>query len=264
MEHGLDLGFLLSVIGILAGVWIFLYRTILQLTVMSPLDRTLLFLGLMHCTVSAYLLLAFFVFFFKGTGGTSSAYIAAALPVVTVIILHTWPVVLICLASGFLIAKVSRDDRFLTFYLVLLIVACLTTFLYQMFQLKAGHGSSQVHPFATPIFFGCTALLSIPYVLLMGFFLADVSITTDKEFYQKHEPVIISVIPGGYILRPDVVTVTLGLRKQTGLSGEQTLLIEPDEHYGANVIIIEFKPPVIPILRVTSRTIRMARLRERK
>jgi len=57
---GYGLGFLLSVIGLLAGIWLYLYKTILDLTVNAPADPTLLFMGYVHLTVLCLRFMSFF------------------------------------------------------------------------------------------------------------------------------------------------------------------------------------------------------------
>jgi hypothetical protein len=61
----MEFGFLLSLIGLLSGLWLYLYRTILERTATAPADPPLMFLGFMHYAVLSYLVLALYVFYCK-------------------------------------------------------------------------------------------------------------------------------------------------------------------------------------------------------
>src|SRR5215472_17472482 len=106
----MELGFLLSVIGLLAGIWLYLYKTILELTVNAPGDPTLLFMGYMHLTVLVYLVLALYVFFRRGLAEPFNPNSSTRLASAAALVLQTWPVVLACLLLSFLFTKVSQSD----------------------------------------------------------------------------------------------------------------------------------------------------------
>jgi hypothetical protein len=100
-------------------------------------------------------------------------------------------------------------------------------------------------------FFGGMPVGFILYLIVVSTFLADIDVTTDKEFYRSDYLVRVALNPGGYILRPSVTKVSCGLFELKGSIGtNRTIVIPPDRHVGAEFIEVELRPDVIP-LRLT-------------
>src|ERR1700677_1977110 len=99
----MEIALLLSLIGVLGGVWIFLYHAILDLTVSAPADSTLFFLGVAHWTVLAYFALALYVFYERGVSVVTKRPAPERAHKAELILLETWPLTLISLAVRFVI-----------------------------------------------------------------------------------------------------------------------------------------------------------------
>lgn len=255
----MELGFLLSIIGLLAGIWLYLYRIILDITVNAPADKTLLFLGYMHSTVLAYLLLALYVFFNKGRPETVNDRTLTRVRFATAIVLETWPVTMMALVVSFLLAKASSSYFWQGSYSWLLTVAALVFPLYRMLKSRRHGVKRELNPTHVAIFFGSIAVLGIPYMLFMSVFLADVQITTDKEFYTQNEPVLVSIRASGYIFRPTISKITFGAFEQTTY-GDETLLVSPDQHLSDDIIFVDYRPQVFRFQRKADHSVKMAKL----
>jgi hypothetical protein len=88
--------------------------------------------------------------------------------------------------------------------------------------------------------------LGMPYIACMSGLLADVQITTDREFYTQTDPVIFTVRRGGYLFQPAVTKITLGTfeRSDDSPGGMITSRVAPEMRGDSNLIIVEFKPQI--------------------
>lgn len=251
----MDLGFLLSLIVFLGGLWVYLFRPIRQIIAG---DSAALFLGYLHFTVLTYLGLALYVFYRRGLGETIEMG-GSGLNVSAAIIVTTWPLVLLCAGVSFLLVKASSSDFAVKFYMLILSVAAFVGAIYQgIHQRHSGH-AIQLSPTLIFIFFFGIALGGIAYMLLLSFFLADVEVTTDKEFYTDTECVILSAQAGGYIFRPSITGVVFGGYRNT-FSGNQTLVIRPEIHNGNDLVVVEYEPQVFTKKRKAYHYVKMARV----
>lgn len=258
----MELPFLLSMILFLAGIWIFLYKTIGKTTLTAPTDSTLLFLAYMHLTVLTYLALALYVFFRRGMGESFDSSANTGLTVVTLVILQTWPVVLICLVISFLLAKIVDSDLGSKSYLWILGMGILATGVYQTIRMRRAQLTPVLQPKHMFLLLCAIVILGIPYILLMSFVLAEVEITTDKEFYSDTDPVLIAVRAGGYVLRPRITRVSIGVfdRKGGDLS-DDTMKVRPDEYVNDDIVEVEFIPQAFGATRKAWHNLKIARSR---
>jgi hypothetical protein len=244
----MELGFLLSLIGVLAGIWIYLYRVILDLTVTSPADSTLVFLAYMHYSVLSYLALSLYVFYHKGRGEPHLAKTKKRFKVASAILLETWPVVAVALMVSFLVSKVTASDFGLKAVIIFLGLAALLGPLYWTLRPHHRPPDSPLEPRQLAWFLGSMAIAGIPYMALMSFFLADVQITTDKDFYKQSEPVLVSVRAAGYVFRPSISKLSFGYYEKTGFEDE-TVLVRPEGHGQFDYITVTFVPQLFGLKR---------------
>jgi len=229
----MDLKFLLTAIGLLAGIWVYLYKTISNTTINAPAHQTLIILGYAQFTVLAYVFVALYILY-ATDAGTTPAQPGPLLAIATDIFHHTWPIPLVCLAVAFLAARASESQFAMMSYPFILIIVGIAVAIVQ-----ALHSHN---PKFTMIFLALIALLGVPYMIFMAFFLADVEITTDKEFYTERDSVTICVRPAGYIFRPRIERVSLGDYPGSRPYFYETVIVTPDLHRGSETIFVDYVP----------------------
>ena len=247
----MDLKFLLTAIGLLAGIWVYLYKTISHLSINHPTNQTLVILGYAQFTVLSYLILALYILYATDPAATAATP-DATLVIATEIFHHTWPIPLVCLVLAFLTAKASESHFAMMSYPIFLVIAVIA---WATVQALHAQNPSYVIGFLAGI-----VVLGTPYMLLMSFFLADVEITTDKQFYTQADPVMVCVRPAGYIFRPNIKGIELGLYKRAGSLFHETIIIPPEKHLGDDVIFVDFVPQAISVKRRTCVQIKMVKL----
>lgn len=243
----MELGFLLSLTGLLSGLWLYLYATITDRSVANPSDPTLLVLGVVHVVVLAYLVMALYLFYYKGIGSPTSDKAKRWLEVTNGLLLETWPVALIGLVVSFLTSKVSSSDFGMKISILLLAVIVLLISAYQSFRRPVDSKIDFGHKMK---FFVGLLIGAMPYMLLMGFFLADVQITTDKPVYMADDAVTVTVRRAGYIFLPELRKLSFGLyEKDSGI--EDFASIVTAQQYGHdNLIRVEYEPQGLSFRRV--------------
>src|SRR6185312_5709504 len=249
----MDVGFHLSLIAFLGGIWIYLLSIIQDLTLRQPTYQGLLFLGYVHFIVFVYLVSALYVFYRKSLSslGGSPAN-KARVCLIERILFRTWPSILVFLGIAFVSTKLNFRDAYKAYLVIFaLFTLALEVWLNKLYGKKMG----------TWKFVGfliAPMIASYTYLIFMGACFADVEIATDKEFYQRDEAVMVSVRSGGYILRPSISKIVCGAFETTAM-GEDTFRIPPDKHFGATFILVNFEPEVIPLKLRKTHDLKMVR-----
>ncbi len=237
----------LGLILFLGGLWVYLLDVIRDLTLNEPTHAALFFLGFVHFVVLAYLGLSLASLYSAGLadlGGVRQP-IRWAAPIDR-ILFGTWPVVLVALVLSFAVTKLGFPDAWRAFVLVFFVVGLAYTLLYHAVFRTTPLGKVFV---AWSPMLGLFAGLAIGYFVylpIVAAFLADVEVTTDKEFYTAQDTIVVSAKPGGYVLRPTITRVSCGLFARSD-PPESTLSIPPDEHFGESFIEVDFRPQAIPL-----------------
>jgi len=244
-----ELGFLLTLIGLLAGIWIYLYNAILDLTATSFDFTTQLLLGVMHYAVLWYLVLVLYVFFHRGVGELTTK---GRLPreshrrceLATALVLQTWPVTFLALTATFCITKLSDSE---SAYKISTFVIFGSGALYQIYRqekLKKERHPQKLTSGHIVGFYVNFLTLGTVYIFVMSCLLSTVRITTDKEFCLPSDPVIVSVRTGGYLFQPQVVKITLGdfERSKWPSTNDITSLVTPELRKRDNLVVVEYKP----------------------
>jgi hypothetical protein len=237
----MELALLLSLVVMLSGIWIFLYNAILELTLKSPADATLAVLGLVHLTVLCYLCLALYVLYETGRGIRTKHQPSVRSQMAERILLETWPVTLAALACGFAMAKIGSSEFWIKVPFLLLAGSGIFMTLYRSWKAHKTGEASPMEPVHVFWFFVGIGALYVPYMLIAGILLADVQITTDKEFYNSSDTVLFSVQSAGYIFRPELKRVTFGTF-QTKVNVDSTFAVTPEQRAKMNLIMVDYTP----------------------
>jgi hypothetical protein len=264
----MEFRFLLSLIGLLAGLWLYLYRTILEETATAPAGQALVFLGFMHFAVLTYLVLALYIFYCKGRGEPRSAKTKRRLSVADGILLETWPLMVVGLALSFVVSKTGESEFAVKSVMLILAAIGVGVLVFRSIR-PSRDWDSNLAPMEAAWFFGTVGLGGLPYIMVMSIVLADVQITMDKQTYAPTEPVILSVRAAGYIFRPMLRRITFGSYLETGRDGwsnipDETILVPPDEHGGRDFIMVDFEPQILPIRRAAYATVAFIRPPQQK
>jgi hypothetical protein len=256
MPSDMEIGFLLSIIGILGGIWAYLYKAILELTIAAPSDLTLIFLCFTHFVVFAYLTLSLFAFYSTGRALLERLPPSEKSKLATRIVLDTWPITMIGLFVSFFLTKLSASEFGLKVSLI--IFGCLTIGL-SLFIKPGGvdRRTSFDIKFKKIGFLVVIIILSIPYMMVMSFFLSDVIITTDKEFYKPDEPIMINVVPSGYAFRSTLKNMSLGLFHKE-INDDDTVVVTPKEYRDMNLIEVDYQTQVFGLNRKAYTTLKIA------
>jgi hypothetical protein len=237
----MELALLLSLVVMLSGIWIFLYNAILDVTVKSPADATLIVLGLVHWAVLCYLCLALYVLYETGREIRAKHDLSVRSQIAERILLETWPVTLVALACGFAMAKVGSSEFWIKAPFLLLAGSGLFIALYRSWKKNDAVKNSPMRPSHILWFFIGIGFLSIPYMLIISTILADVQITTDKEFYNGTDTVLFSVQSAGYIFRPRLKHVAFGTF-ETKVNLDSTFAVTPEQRDNMSLIIVDYTP----------------------
>jgi hypothetical protein len=237
----MEIALLLSLIGVLGGVWIFLYHAILDLTVSAPADSTLFFLGVAHWTVLAYFALALYVFYERGVSVVTKRPAPERAHKAELILLETWPLTLISLAVGFVISKLGESDFWLKVPVIILAASGLIPVLYRRYRRNRNESPKRLSAGTMVFVLACIGLLSVPYTMFMSVVLADVQITTDKQFYSASDTILISVRAAGFIARPFVKQTRFGVFSNAE-NRDATFAITPDQRANQDLIMVDYSP----------------------
>jgi hypothetical protein len=247
----MDLSFLMSLIGLLGGLWLYLYKTITDLTVSNPADSSLVILGLVHYAVLGYLVLTLYLFYHRGLPTASSSRIKKRIEIANAIVLETWPLTLVGLILAFLISKSFQSGFALKLASACIVLIGVGVPVFNAIRQRKITSRAGLSTGLIVSFFIMIGITGIPYFFVMSFFLSGVQITTDKEFYAPGENVIVSIRPSGYIFRPTLKSVTAGFLYQDKTSGndlqdDETIAISSDKlSADHNLIEVEFEPQLI-------------------
>jgi hypothetical protein len=246
----MDLGFLLSLIAFLGGIWIYMLGHILDLTLRAPADSNLLFFGFVHFIIFLYLVTALLVFYKKSLNSVRSTRSRADdSGSIETLLFKTWPAILLILLIAFFSTNLDFPEAFQFFFVIIyLLVAAYGLWLY-ISTVSLAKGSDR--PIYRNVIFRyfmtvvISAPLSIAFLILMSTLFADVQIKTDKEFYRIDDPILVSVRSGGYVLRPFITKVSCGtLEFNTPGLGDSVVHIGPNRRCQLRV---EYEPQVIPL-----------------
>jgi hypothetical protein len=206
-----DLGFLLTLIVLLGGGWIYLLDSILKMTVASPAEPVLRPLGLLHFVVLEYLVLALAVSFWRGLQHIGHEQ-PTALKYAARLLFGTWPVAVVTLVISLALTKVGILLDYKAFAVAFPLVGGLFALLVYMrvrgqVRRDATYREQLVQDLLTfPV---VTMMLFLPYLAAMSIVLSDVEVETDKGFYTGGD-MVASVRPAGYILTPRVTSLECG------------------------------------------------------
>lgn len=259
---GTDLGFHLTTVVILAGLWVYLLQEILATTAEATFDGILALLGFIHYAVLIYLGLAVYVLYRRGLSlvtndpkrhdGESTA-----------ILFGTWPLFLVSLPFAYGLAKLV-DGFFALFFLVYAITAL--GFVVWLKFMSGRHGSvgEWYNGYKPALGIGALGMLATwwIYAMLMSLVFANVEVETDKEFYGASDPVLAYVSPGGYLFKPKIKSVTLGRFERDSEAfhdGGATFRIEPVEHLGETHLSVAYKPQLYPDPKTHRHRVRFAK-----
>jgi hypothetical protein len=252
----MDSGFLLSLIVLLGGIWIYLYRLILDLTVTAPADPTLLFLGYMHYIVLSYLALALYLFYRIRRASVEDSSVKKRIEFATGILVETWPFAVIVLVFSFVSAKVVTGGwRAVGFFIVL---AGLIPFYRTLRAARSRPQGVRVRAEHLAWFWISIVPCGLAYICLMSFVLSDVKIETDKTFYRQSEPVLVSVRAAGYIFRPRLSKLSFGIY-QKELILDETVLVPADKHLDQELIMVDYVPEVFGIKRTAFHVVNLVK-----
>jgi hypothetical protein len=254
----MELAILLSLVVMLSGIWLFLQNAILDLTVRSPADATLIALGIVHWTVLCYLCLALYVLYETGSTLRTKHKLSVRSQIAERILLDTWPVTLVALACGFVTAKVGSSEFWIKAPLFWLVGGGILIALYRTWKKQKAAGNSPLKPDHILYFFVGIGCLSAPYMFIMSTVLADVQITTDKELYNSTDNVLFSVQSAGYIFRPELKQVTLG-GFTTKVNLDSTFAVTPEQRENMDLIMVDYAPQVAFWTRTAYRTVKVVK-----
>lgn len=252
----MELALLLSLVVMLSGIWIFLYNAILDLTVKSPADATLAVLGLVHWTVLCYLCLALYVLYETGREIRAKHELSERARIAERILLETWPVTLVALACGFAMAKVGSSEFWIKAPFLLLAGSGIFFAIYRSRKKYKAVETSPVRPTHIVWFFLGIGSLYLPYMLITSIILADVQISTDKEFYNSTDTVLFSVQSAGYIFRPDLKQVVFGTFRNKVIF-DSTFAVTPEQRANMNLIMVDYIPQAAFWTRTAYHTVKM-------
>ena len=234
----MDLSLVLSLVGLLGGMWIYVFAAIREMSLNAPTDVTLIALGYSHWFLTVYLAMALYLLYERGVSNASSARIGLAQQV----LLRTWPLSAAMCAVSFVARAIPGGDtpiKVITGAFTLGITA------FAIFQSLRPARPEEATARTDTIwwFWLFVVAAAIPFMLAMSALTADVDIRTDKEFYRRTDDVLISIRPAGYVFRPAIRTLRYGFF-QKSLFDEETVLVTASEHRGADLIEVAYSPQV--------------------
>jgi hypothetical protein len=77
--------------------------------------------------------------------------------------------------------------------------------------------------------------------MFMSVVLADIQITTDKQFYDVSDTVLLSVRAAGYVFRPVVKLTRFGVFSNSE-NADATFAITPDQRANQDLIMVDYTP----------------------
>ena len=237
----MEFALLLSLIGLLGGLWIYLYGVIMSVTVRSPADPTLMALGLAHWTILCYLVLALFVFYETGVNLKSKEPLSRLGQRAERILLETWPITLVSLAVGFVITRLGEGDLWIKLPSIILGASGAIVVIYRRLRKSESGPKLQLSASVTVGFLAILALLYVPYLCVMSDLLADVQITTDKAIYSQTDTAVVSVHSAGYMFRPYIKRIGIG-RFEREEYEDFTVAITPKVRNGDNLVSVDYAP----------------------
>jgi hypothetical protein len=116
--------------------------------------------------------------------------------------------------------------------------------------------TSPVRPAHIVWFFVGIGSLYLPYMLITSIILADVQITTDKEFYNSTDTVLFSVQSAGYIFRPHLRQVVFGTFR-TKVNFDSTFAVTPEQRANLNLIMVDYTPQAAFWARTAYHTVKV-------
>ena len=233
----MEIRFLLSLIVLLGGIWIYLLGMIIHLTNAKE-EIDLLFLGVTHFVVLVYLLLALTLLYRMGLMAAGLSPERDRPPkAVEVILFSTWPVAIIGPITGLTISKLPIRAPVGISSVALMIVGLLSLVWTRLFLRTEWLATFKKYSKALFCFFLSLPLVGMMYVIMMSTILADVEIMTDKQFYHPDDPIMVSVLCGGYVLRPYIAKMSFGVYTKVPQSDvnlpDLVFVVTPDPRRGA-------------------------------
>lgn len=238
----MDLRLLFALIAFLGGVWAYLLKVILDLTIAAPAAPHLLALAVAHYVVFIYLLLTLALFYAHGLSTINlrqPRYSDSA----TRIVFGTWPVALMALALGIVFAKAefARPVSAATWILpsIALLLAILA--FYSLRKLSPTTDFPRKRwLYELTGFVVLLALLFIPYLLAMSYIFSDVKVSFNRKMY-TNEDIIVSLRRSGYVFAPTIESLECGNIKQT-VPGDGAYILPSSEVGSATFLGVVYRP----------------------
>jgi hypothetical protein len=244
----MDLSFLLALVVFLGGIWVYLYKVILDLTVTEPDAPTLLSLGITHYVVFLYLAVSLVILYAAGISAAKPPPPSPWLSLAQTILFNTWPITILVLLLSLLSANVGPESAF-KWVFIFFSVAALVSFFLLIWSGKTSPSNSVSWGGQMGVFLMSIPIAATFYLMLMSEFLADVQIKTDKQFYEAADTILVSVRAGGYIFRPHLFSISCGIFEQH-ISSDVTLAIPPEQRgHTGGVLWVTFRSEIVSLTR---------------
>jgi len=199
---------LLALVLFLGATWFSLLDSILAMTRDKPNDHSMVLAAFVHFTIFLYFLLASYVLYGKlvhSTIGRSPKLLSESEPFLAL----TWPAPIIAGVLGFALTKLTGTWRPIVPSLILLLAA-----------LGFGWWIKKHRVFRYYLVAVVTIGAFTPYMLLMSWMYADVSIRTDRDTYKRGESIVITARSEGYCFAPSIKEIEIWSLNSTPVYGD--------------------------------------------
>lgn len=224
----MDMRFLLTMIALLGGVWIYLLTYIIERSTSEPAYGSLIALGYAHSVIFLYLLLAMATLYEKGLSLVEDNTTDPPTTRLQTLLLLTWPWSLILAVSQYAMVRLGLNIYWLVGGLLLITCLSLAVFFKVRKQM-----SQLVDRFKNVVqdsiwMFFASLILFLPYMMVCSLVFADIALIHDKELYSSSDNILISASRSGYIFLPNLESIECGLFRANP-SDMMSVEITPEE-----------------------------------